>query len=359
MLTAIVVSPIGEDVYLGEQMEESLKADVEAKFSGFLQSIGGTVQRLSDPGGPDIVFETNIRGNPITFIAEWKSQGEPRYIRQAAEKLREYQAKYPAAYPIVIAPFITDSTADLLSSKKLGYFDLAGNALIDCGPIFVRVSGKTRRNPVQRKLKSLFSPRSSRIVRVLLSNPQRRWLLRDLSKEADVSIGLVSKVKQKLIELEFASESRGVSVAKPGDLLDEWARNYSYSDNRIERYYSSLDPIDLEKQLGDVARSRVWRYALTMFSGASKIEPFVRYNFASFYYSGPTEEVISELKLKPTPSGANVWIFTPRDEGMYWGTQQAGELAIVSNVQLYLDLINFKGRGEEQATALREQRLRY
>ncbi len=340
-------------------MEESLKADVEAKFSGFLQSIGGTVQRLSDPGGPDIVFETNIRGNPITFIAEWKSQGEPRYIRQAAEKLREYQAKYPAAYPIVIAPFITDSTADLLSSKKLGYFDLAGNTLIDYGPIFVRVGGKTRRNPVQRKLKSLFSPRSSRILRVLLSNPQRRWLLRDLSKEADVSIGLVSKVKQKLIELEFASESRDMSVAKPGDLLDEWARNYSYSDNRIERYYSSLDPIDLEKQLGDVARSRVWRYALTMFSGASKIEPFVRYNFASFYYSGPTEEVISELKLKPTPSGANVWIFTPRDEGMYWGTQQAGELAIVSNVQLYLDLINFKGRGEEQATALREQRLRY
>jgi hypothetical protein len=200
---------------------------------------------------------------------------------------------------------------------------------------------------------------SSRILRVLLSNPQQRWLLRDLAKEAEVSIGLVSKVKDKLIELEFANESRDLGVAKPGDLLDAWARNYSYSDNNIERCYSSLDPIDLEKQLGDAARLRVWRYALTMFSGASKIESFVRYNFASFYYSGSAEEVTSELKLKATPSGANVWIFIPRDEGMYWGTQQAGNLAVVSNVQLYLDLINFKGRGEEQATALREQRLRY
>jgi hypothetical protein len=205
--------------------------------------------------------------------------------------------------------------------EKLGYFDLAGNALIDYGPIFVRVGGKTRRNPVQRKLKSLFSPRSSRILRVLLSNPQQRWLLRDLAKEAGVSIGLVSKVKDKLIELEFASDSRDVGVTKPSDLLDEWARNYSYSDNKIERYYSSLDPTDLEKQLGDAARWRGWRYALTMFSGASKIESFVRYNFASFYYSGSADEVSSHRSLKsrtgfpPSQVNTNSSGFLPRTQG--------------------------------------------
>jgi hypothetical protein len=88
--------------------------------------------------------------------------------------------------------------------------------------------------------------------------------------------------------------------------------------------------IQQRRQLGDAARLRGWRYALTMFSGASKIESFVRYNFTSFYYSGSADKVTSELKLKPTPSGANVWIFTPRDEGAYWGTQQAGNLAVVS-----------------------------
>jgi hypothetical protein len=41
------------------------------------------------------------------------------------------------------------------------YFDLAGIALIDHGPIFVRVAGKARRNPVQRKLKSLFKRREA------------------------------------------------------------------------------------------------------------------------------------------------------------------------------------------------------
>jgi len=36
--------------------------------------------------GPDIVFTAEICGKPITIIAECKSQGEPRYVREAAEQ---------------------------------------------------------------------------------------------------------------------------------------------------------------------------------------------------------------------------------------------------------------------------------
>lgn len=342
-------------------LETNLTRAAESTFSDFVRSLGGTVRRLEQPAipGPDIVFTAEIRGKPITIIAECKSQGEPRYVREAAEQLREYQANYPGAYPMVMAPFITESTAELLNAKRVGYFDLAGNALIDSGPIFVRVTGNTRRNPVQRKLKSLFRSRSARILRVLLSDAKKRWHLRDLAKEAGVSIGLVSKVKKKLIELEFADESRDVSITKPGELLKEWERNYTYTDNKIERYYSALSPAELEKLLADAAKSRRFRYALTMFSGASKVAPFVRYNFASFYYSGSVDELAAELQLKPAPSGANVWIFTPWDDGIYYGAQNVGDAAVVSNVQLYLDLINFKGRGEEQAAAIRQQLLGY
>jgi hypothetical protein len=342
-------------------IEDNQTVQAESKFSSFLQSMGGSVRRLEQvpEDGPDMVFQGEIRGKPITILIECKSQGEPRYIREAAEQLREYSANYPGAYPMVIAPFITESTAELLNSKGLGYFDLAGNALIDSGPIFIRVTGKTRKNPVQRKLKSLFSPRSSRILRVLLSNPKQRWLLRDLAKEAGVSIGLVSKVKEKLIELEFATESRDVNIAKAGELLSEWSKNYSYSDNKIDRYYSPLSTSEFEKRLGVAGQLRGFRYALTMFSGASKVEGFTRYNFVAFYYSGSAEEMVSDLNLKGTQSGANVWVMTPLDEGVYYGVQQVRDLAIASDVQLYLDLADFKGRGEEQAAAIRDQRLKY
>jgi hypothetical protein len=44
---------------------------------------------------------------------------------------------------------------------------------------------------------------------------------------------------------------------------------------------------------------------------------------------------------------------------VYYGEQTIETLSVVSNVQLYLDLINYQGRGEEQATAIREQLLKY
>ena len=334
----------------------------ERRFAEFLASIGGIVRasrRQRGKAGPDIVMRSEVRGKPVTIIAEYKSQGEPRYLRQAADQLRDYLPKYPAAYPVIIAPYITESTATLLNSKGIGYFDFAGNALIDYGPIFVRVAGKPRLNPVQRKLKSLFAQRSARILRVILINPEKRWLVRDLAREANVSIGLVSKVKQKLIEFELADDSRDMFVTKPGQLLDEWARAYRYEDNPIERYYSQAGPRELESRLASAAGSRGFKYALTMFSGAARIAPAVRYNFASFYYLGRPEELVKELEIKPVPTGANVWVFKPADEGVYYGLQKREGMAIVSNVQLYLDLINFKGRGEEQAAAIREQSLGY
>lgn len=192
---------------------------------------------------------------------------------------------------------------------------------------------------------------------MILLNRKRRWLVRDLAKEAQVSIGLVSKVKQKLVELELGDDTRDMFVAKPGQLLDDWVRAYKYDDNQIERYYSPLSPSELENRLAQAARSRPFRYALTMFSGASKIVPFVRYNFASFYYSGRPDELVKEIEIKPVASGANVWVFEPADEGVYYGLQERDGMAIASSLQLYLDLVNFKGRGEEQAAAIREQSL--
>lgn len=96
-----------------------------------------------------------------------------------------------------------------------------------------------------------------------------------------------------------------------------------------------------------------------MFSGAARVAPFVRYNFAAFYFSGSMRELERELAISPTTSGANVWVFRPFDEGVYYGMQMRDGISIASSVQLYLDLINYKGRGEEQATAIRERILKY
>jgi len=357
--------PYGETTTNSENLmlESQIIDDFVPKFREFINRVGGTVQGVqkqpSRPG-PDLLVRAEIRGNPITLIAEAKSQGEPRYIRQAADQLREYASQFPGAYPIVVSTFISPGTAEILRSRDIGYFDMAGNALIDFGPLFINISGKPNRNPVQKTLRSLFADKSSRILRVLLTNPARSWTVQDLSAEAGVSIGLTSRVKQKLIDFELMPETKSaIKLTNPGELLDQWRNAYSYEKNEITKYYSSSTPSEIEKRIANFAGSRGTPYQLTMFSGATRVAAFVRYNFAAFYFSGSILEVEQELGISPTSSGANVWVFRPFDEGVYYGMQNREGMSIASNVQLYLDLFKYKGRGEEQATAIRERVLRY
>ena len=360
-----VLLPYGETVRNSEtnMLEGQIIDDFDSKFREFVSRVGGTVQAIrKEPSrpGPDLLVQAEIRGNPITLIAEAKSQGEPRYVRQAADQLREYASQFPGAYPIVVSTFISPQTAEILRSKDIGYFDLAGNALIDFGPLFIDVSGKPNRNPVQKTLRSLFANKSSRILRVLLTNPERSWTVQDLSAEAGVSIGLTSRLKQRLIDFELIPETKsGIKLTNPGELLDRWSKAYSYEKNEITKYYSSSTPSDIEKRVANFAGSGGTSYQLTMFSGAARVAPFVRYNFAAFYFSGSMLDLERELGIAPTSSGANVWVFQPFDDGVYYGMQNRDGVSVASNVQLYLDLINYKGRGEEQAAALRERALKY
>ena len=60
-------------------------------------------------------------------------------------------------------------------------------------------------------------------------------------------------------------------------------------------------------------------------------------------------------ELKPVSTGPNVLMFIPYDEGVFYAAQKLKNRNIVSNIQLYLDLYNYKGRGKEQAEYLREK----
>jgi hypothetical protein len=76
---------------------------------------------------------------------------------------------------------------------------------------------------------------------------------------------------------------------------------------------------------------------------------------ATSYFSGDIERIRKELELKEVPSGANLQIIIPYDEGVYYKTQEVNSATVANPIQIYLDLYNYKGRGREQADFLRER----
>src|SRR5258708_12340844 len=124
-------------------LEAELIEAFEPHFRDFLNNVGGTLKAFRrEPvrPGPDLLIDAVIRGKPITLVAEAKAQGEPRYIRQAADQLRDFMGRFPGAYPIVIAPYISGTTAQSLPTTHIAYFDLPANTLNDPWPPSLRLA---------------------------------------------------------------------------------------------------------------------------------------------------------------------------------------------------------------------------
>ena len=293
------------------------------------------------------------------LVVEIKNNGQPRIAHEAVNQLLRLREVYPEGYGVFIAPYISNQAAEICIKDGIGYVDLAGNCRLSFGRVYIEQVGNPNPYSVKRDLRSLYSPRASRILRVLLNDPKRFWKTKDLAKEAGVSLGQIANIKKLLGDREWIeSTSNGFSLTEPEELLKEWSENYTYQKNSIKEFYTLKSLADIEADLSQFCRENSKRYALTGFSGAARIAPNVRYQKAMAYIGEKSEDVVSQLGLKEVLSGANVSLFTPYDEGVFYGVKEIDGISTVSPVQLYLDLKKIKGRGEEAAMAVFEEAIK-
>jgi len=68
----------------------------------------------------------------------------------------------------------------------------------------------------------------------------------------------------------------------------------------------------------------------------------------------PGTDELNELGFSEVNSGGRVWLILPDDRGVFQAGQEVDQLPLVSDVQIYLDLLQVGLRGPDQAKALRE-----
>jgi len=308
---------------------------------------------------PDLLVKVVVPDAEKQIIVEFRTVGQPRIARDAVNQLLRYLEDFPDAYGVFAAPYISPKAAEICMKEGIGYLDLAGNCHLSFGQVYIEKTGNSNPFSDKRDLRSLYSPKSTRILRVLLLNPKTVWRLQPLAEEAGVSLGLVSKVKRLLVDREWiTTEADGLRLADPEALLRGWADHYSYRRNEIREFYSLRSIPEIESQIAEMLSNRSIRYALTGFSGADRLAPFTRYNKITAYVEETHEDLAAVLNLKKVTSGANVSLLTPYDEGVFYGTRDFGGFQVASPVQVYLDLQGYRGRGEEAANELLEQVIR-
>jgi hypothetical protein len=327
--------------------------------TGFLSLREVTVAPFLGTRQLDLLAVVEIRRRRSkVLVFDVRSIGQPRYVQMAVEQLRRPVADLKDAYGVFCAPYITPAGADICRQNGVGFVDLAGNCFLSFDEVYIDIQGRPNPFPNTRPLKSLFAPKSSRAVRVLLGHPGRAWHVQDLAREAGLSLGQVSQVKQRLLDYELiVPVDRAFALTDPWKLLSAWAKSYSYDQNDLSHYYSFEEPQEVERRLGEYGESAGVRYGLTLFSGAARVAPFTRYQRAFACVEGATDQVARALAWKEVSSGPTLTLLRPYDEGVFYGLQEVDGLKVVSDVQLYLDLQGYPGRGQEAAEFLWKQRM--
>jgi hypothetical protein len=312
-------------------------------------------------GRPGWLAQVRAGTRHCALVVEGRRFGHPREVRAAILQLERYLADLGGnkqGYGVLLAPFISAESARLCTEAGIGYADLAGNARLSFDQVFIETRAADNPFREKREIQSLFAPKAARVLRVLLQGPPRAWKVTDLASTAHVSLGWVSAVRQQLLAREWAAEVEGgLRVAKPDALLDAWAEADDWGKRTAIQEYSALDagdPVRLARKVQKVLAEEGPLF--TQWLAGWLRHPYTTPPAVTAYVRRfPDESRIEKQLLARRVDGAGgLRLVVPKDEGVLYSPQKAQGLDLVSDVQIYLDLLATGQRGEEQAAELRK-----
>ncbi|WP_140627989.1 hypothetical protein [Methylibium rhizosphaerae] len=314
----------------------------------------------------DISFK--VAGEPHRLIVECKSSGQPRHARGAILKLGQaiFRA-HELTRGLFVAPFISPAVRELLAQTNIGWLDLAGNARVLFPRLHLEVH-KADRDPfaTKREQRSLFFPKSARILKVLLHQPHVPWKVADLADKAQVSLGQVSNVRRALIDREWATAEagEGLRLTQPDALLDAWRDDGLHPPSVALRGYTLRHGKSLEAAMEavflDPALNGDSRVLLASHSVARRAAPYARIAGEFFYASDVGIRLLKRhLDIAPADKGENVTIYRPSDDGLWMETMPLRPpLQGTGPIQTYLDLLTTGERGREAAEHWRAEKIK-
>ena len=360
------------------RVNEAVEQDIDGEWPNLLQALleASPIANnlVIDPvpsrevGDYDGEAEFTIAGEPHRLVIECKSSGQPRYVRDAMSQLgREIFRATTLTRGLVVVPFISPASRSMLAEGNIGWLDLAGNARIVFPRFHVEIT-KADRDPfaTKREQRSLFFPKSARLLKVLLHAPHASWKVVDLAKDAGISVGQVSNVRRALIEREWAraETGEGFRLTQPDALLDSWRDDGLHPPSVVLRGHTlkhgraleaAIESAFVEPSLRDSAH-----VLLASHSVARRAAPYARVAGEFFYASAVGVELLKrQLEVKPTDQGENVTIFKPSDDGLWRETTDLGlHLKGTGPIQTYLDLLTSGERGREAAEHWRTEKIK-
>ncbi|MGD9788361.1 MAG: type IV toxin-antitoxin system AbiEi family antitoxin [Sulfuricellaceae bacterium] len=305
-----------------------------------------------EPGGivgPDALIDIAIDDRAVRFAAEIKAID--RFQTLGAIKARADIAPYP---PLLVAPYITEATAEKCRELHLPFIDEAGNAYLEAPGLFVYVTGKRR--PIQTRTAPAFralTPAGLRIVFALLNFPYLAAApYREIAKVARVALGTVGDALADLEDRGYlAPEKPGPRrLLAPERLQDEWVTHYPIKLRpKLNARRFTAPTHDWWRNLDIGQHHAYWGGEIA----AEKLTGYLKPERITIYVDGKPDKLILANRLRPDVNGEIEILET------FWATEEARQRNDVAPPLLvYADLMaTTDPRNIETAKLIRDHHL--
>lgn len=330
-------------------LQQSLPANWEVGRSQ------GTLSGTEDSALDTAIELRASNGTSTTLAVEARRAFSPRdaelLFSGLARSLRALARHVPV---LVVAPWLSRRTQELLGAESINYLDLTGNARIQLeNPALYLKSVGAERNPApaERGRARVRGPKAGRLVRLLI-DARPPYGLRDIAAAAKLSPGYVSRLldaldREALIDREPRGPVRSVDVPA---VIRRWAQNYDiFKSNDAAGFLAPAGPAAALERLARIEHAG--RVAITGSFAAVRRAPVAAPAFLVAYCDDVTA-VAAELGLLPADTGANVALLRPFDPVVWTRTDRDDGLTYVAVSQVVVDCLTGNGRMPAEGEAL-------
>jgi AraC-like DNA-binding protein len=336
---------------------------VQQEYPGHLTRLLGLPDGLFNPDPQTISRDVfGLELERWQFFVACRGSGSSPSVALAIERLRAAPRSKRREVLLVAVPYMGEAGQELCDQAGMGWLDLSGNAHIEAPGLRIHVEGKPNLFKQRGRPANPFAAKSARVTRYLLNHHDRPWLQKEIAAETGLTPTYVSRVVRRLEEVRLLKRdvsTRAVHPRDPNFLLDAWAERYRFDGHRVLKGHVTQPSTDaLLGKLVDTFEALDLPYAVTALASAWLRDQFAQYRVTTVYLrSPPRPRLLEDLTFREGSRGANLWIVTPNDEGVFQDSEEIAGVTCVSAVQTYLDLLAHAERAQDAAEHLRERHL--
>lgn len=310
------------------------------------------------PGPPDLIIKSARAGTQNAVLIEAKRNFAPRDVQALTgspliRRLRDRAGQTPI---MVVAPYLSPRTREMLAEEKINFLDLTGNVRIHLGypGLFIETQGAQRDPAGSPRPRGLRGAKVGAIARALI-DAHPPYTGAQIARAAEANEGYASRILETLVDeglIERSGRGRICEVDWPGLIRRRAQALTLFRPVGAYRYVARNGP---RQTLGDLAQLAI---------RDDRLPPIVTGSFAAerlAVAAPPTQLVIytmdhnqlaDDLGLFEVDSGADVVLIRPENDIVYARTGQVEGVRYAAPSQVAIDCLAGTGRMPAEGDAV-------